>query len=78
VLHRIYSVYPHILMPLIKKLSNHGNSLALILDRSVLELLNISPETSLDVRTDNGRRLIITPVEGSPEVAPVARKTKSD
>jgi antitoxin component of MazEF toxin-antitoxin module len=54
-------------MPLIKKLSNHGNSLALILDRSVLELLNISPETPLDVRTDNGRRLIITPVEGSAE-----------
>ncbi len=46
---------------MIKKLSKHGNSLALIIDRPVLELLNIGPDTPLDVSTD-GQVLIISPV----------------
>jgi antitoxin MazE len=43
---------------MVKKLTKHGNSLALIIDRSILELLNIGPDTPLSVRTD-GQRLII-------------------
>jgi antitoxin component of MazEF toxin-antitoxin module len=44
-----------------KKLTKHGNSLALVIDRPILDLLKIDPETSLDISTD-GKRLIIAPV----------------
>jgi antitoxin MazE len=43
-----------------KKLSKHGNSLALVIDRSILELLGIDEQTALDVSTD-GRVLVIAP-----------------
>lgn len=35
-----------------KKLSKHGNSLALVIDRSILELLGIDEQTSLEISTD--------------------------
>jgi antitoxin component of MazEF toxin-antitoxin module len=43
-----------------KKLSKHGNSLALVIDRSILELLGIDEQTTLDISTD-GRVLVIAP-----------------
>jgi len=46
---------------MIKKLTKHGNSLALVMERGVLDLLNISADTPLDISTD-GDVLIITPV----------------
>lgn len=46
---------------MIKSLSRHGNSLALIIDRAVLDLLRIDAETQLDISTD-GQVLIIAPV----------------
>lgn len=46
---------------MIKNLTRHGNSLALVIDKAVLELLKIDAETPLDISTD-GERLIITPV----------------
>jgi antitoxin component of MazEF toxin-antitoxin module len=46
---------------MIKKLSKHGNSLALVIDRSILDLLNINEETSLNVSTD-GEALVVAPV----------------
>ncbi len=46
---------------MIKTLSKHGNSLALVIDRPVLDLLNIDVETPLDISTD-GQVLIIAPV----------------
>jgi antitoxin MazE len=46
---------------LVKKLTKHGNSLALVIDRAVLDLLKISTETPLDVSTD-GQVLVIAPV----------------
>ena len=45
---------------MIKKLSSVGNSLGLIIDRPILELLNIDRDTPLEVRTD-GEALIIRP-----------------
>jgi antitoxin MazE len=44
-----------------KKLTKHGNSLALVLDRGVLDLLNIDADTPLDISTD-GDVLIVAPV----------------
>ncbi len=43
-----------------KTLSRYGNSLALILDKPILELLNIQADTVLHITTD-GEQLIITP-----------------
>ncbi len=44
-----------------KKLTKHGNSLALVIDKGVLELLDIDDKTPLDISTD-GKMLIISPV----------------
>jgi antitoxin component of MazEF toxin-antitoxin module len=45
---------------MIKKLTRHGNSLALIIDKGVLDLLDITADTPLAVETD-GRALIVSP-----------------
>ena len=37
---------------MIKKLTRHGNSLALVIDRLILELLRIDTDTPLDISTD--------------------------
>jgi antitoxin MazE len=47
---------------LIKTLTKHGNSWALVIDKPVLELLNIDPDTPLKIRTD-GQTLIIAPAD---------------
>ena len=47
---------------MLKKLTRHGNSLALVLDKGVIELLNIDAETLLEISTD-GSLLLITPVK---------------
>ena len=46
---------------MIKRLTKHGNSLALVIDRAILDLLKIDVETPLDISTD-GQVLIISPV----------------
>jgi hypothetical protein len=38
--------------------------MALVIDRPILDLLKIDPETPLDVSTD-GKRLIVAPVEAT-------------
>ncbi|MBN2526828.1 MAG: AbrB/MazE/SpoVT family DNA-binding domain-containing protein [Deltaproteobacteria bacterium] len=44
-----------------KTLSTIGNSLGLIIERPILDLLNIDKETLLEVKTD-GESLIIRPI----------------
>ena len=46
---------------MVKRLTPHGNSAALIIDKPVLDLLNISMDTPLEIATD-GRNLIISPI----------------
>jgi antitoxin component of MazEF toxin-antitoxin module len=48
-------------MAMMKTLAKHGNSLALVLDRGVLDLLDIDAGTPLQITTD-GRALIVAPV----------------
>jgi len=50
---------------MIKKLTKHGNSSALVIDRAILELLKIDFDTSLELSTD-GRRLIVEPAVDNP------------
>jgi antitoxin component of MazEF toxin-antitoxin module len=46
---------------MVKKLSKHGNSLALVIERPVLDLLGIDENTSLEISTD-GESLVVAPV----------------
>jgi antitoxin MazE len=46
-------------MPMTKKLSRHGNSLALVIDRGILEMLDIDETTALSVSTD-GKTLFVS------------------
>ncbi len=47
-----------------KKLSAIGNSLGIVIEKPILELLDIDRETELDLRTD-GERLIIEPIRSA-------------
>ncbi len=37
---------------MIKKFVKHGNSYALIIDKPIMDLLRITPDTPLEIRTD--------------------------
>lgn len=45
-----------------KKLTRHGNSLALIIDKPLLQLLKISEKTNLELSIEDGA-LIVRPVK---------------
>ena len=47
---------------MVKRLTKHGNSLALVIDRGVLDLLEIDDKTPLSVTTD-GKSLVVTPLK---------------
>jgi len=47
-----------------KKLTHIGNSLGLVIEKPILELLDITQETELEVTTD-GKRLIVEPLRSS-------------
>ncbi len=56
-----------------KRLQAVGNSSGIIIDKPILELLRITPETELEISTD-GERLIVTPVRpDSPRQRKLAR-----
>ena len=44
-----------------KTLTRHGNSLAIVIERPILELLNADASTVFDVSTD-GTALVLTPI----------------
>jgi len=43
-----------------KRLIQHGNSAALVIDKPIMELLNITNETTLQISTD-GKNIILSP-----------------
>lgn len=47
---------------MVKTLTRHGNSLAFVIDKPILDLLNIDADTPLSVTTD-GRSLVISPAD---------------
>lgn len=46
---------------MIKKLVKHGRSYAIIIDDSIMELLQITPKTPLELKVDHDV-LIVTPI----------------
>lgn len=47
---------------MVKTLTRHGNSLALVIDKPILELLNITEDTPLTITTD-GKMLLVAPAD---------------
>jgi antitoxin component of MazEF toxin-antitoxin module len=64
---------------MIKTLVRHGNSYALVIDRPILDLLKIDPDSLLEVSTD-GKSIRVAPVEPSSRQVTVraARKKIND
>jgi antitoxin component of MazEF toxin-antitoxin module len=46
-------------------LVRHGNSFALILDKPVLELLNVDPTRPVAISTTDGKSLLVAPLSGA-------------
>jgi len=54
---------------MIKRLIQHGNSAALVIDKPIMEILKITNETTFELSTD-GRNLILSPqIENDQETA---------
>ena len=51
---------------MIKRLTKHGNSYAVVIDKPILELLKATPETPFEIITD-GRSLVLTPLRDAEE-----------
>ena len=51
---------------MIKTLTKHGNSYAMVIDKPILELLQATPETPFEILSD-GRSLVLTPVREAQE-----------
>ena len=45
---------------MIKKLIQHGNSVALVIDKPIMEMLKITNDTTFELTTD-GKNLILSP-----------------
>ncbi len=51
---------------MVKTLTKHGNSYALVIDKPILELLHVTPETPFEIVTD-GQCLVLAPVRNPNE-----------
>jgi len=51
---------------MVKKLTKHGNSYALVIDKPIMELIQAEPDTPFEILTD-GRSLLLTPVRDARE-----------
>ena len=51
---------------MVKTLTRHGNSYALVIDKPILELLQATPDTPFEIVTD-GQCLVLTPVRDEAE-----------
>jgi len=58
---------------MIKTLTKHGNSYALVIDKPILDLLKIRPDTPLNISTD-GKKLLVSPEEEETERSGVSEE----
>ncbi len=59
-----------------KTLTKHGNSYALIIEKPILELLRISPDTPFEIMSD-GQCLVLTPIRDAKEEKKFQRALES-
>lgn len=57
---------------MVKFLTRVGNSEAIVIDKAILSLLRISPETPLEITTD-GKNLVISPISEPDKVRDVKK-----
>jgi antitoxin component of MazEF toxin-antitoxin module len=57
---------------MIKKLTRTGNSVALVLDKQLLDAANLDPDDPVEVST-NGQVVVIAPVRGKRDTERLAR-----
>ena len=60
---------------MIKQLTKHGNSWALVIDRPILDLLNMDPENPVEITTD-GHSMTVGPVGKTARKATVRQARK--
>lgn len=60
---------------MIKKLSKHGNSLAILIDKPILDLLGMDEHTHINIKTD-GTNIIIEPIKSQSKVPPISKNPK--
>ena len=60
---------------MVKKLTKHGNSLAILIDKPILELLNMTEDTRINLRTD-GTNIIIEPVRAQTSAGTISDNPK--
>lgn len=56
---------------MVKRLTKHGNSYALVIDKPILEMLRVTPQTPFEIITD-GQCLVLAPVRDAKEEAKFA------
>ncbi len=61
---------------MIKKLSKHGNSLAILIDKPILELLGIDEHTHINIKTD-GSNIIIEPIRSQDKASIISKDPKT-
>jgi len=54
-------------MSIIKKLTKHGNSYSLIIDKAILDLIGIDKTSFLEISTSDGESLLLKPIEETEE-----------
>ena len=60
---------------MVKKLTKHGNSLAILIDKPILELLNITEDTRINLKTD-GTNIIIEPIRTQATIGTISDNPK--
>ncbi len=61
---------------MVKKLTKHGNSMALVIDRAILDILKISESTPLELTTD-GKSLNVSPITDEERLKKFERALKN-
>jgi len=59
-----------------KRLTKHGNSYALVIDKPILKLLRVTPDTPFDILTD-GQSLVLTPVRDAKQAQKFEKALKT-
>jgi antitoxin component of MazEF toxin-antitoxin module len=60
---------------MIKTLTRHGNSYALVIDKPIMELLDITATTPIEIATD-GKTLVLSPVRDAKRKAKFEKALK--
>lgn len=60
----------------IKKFSRHGNSLAVLIDKPILDLLGMNEDTHITIKTD-GINIIIEPIKNPHNIPLISKDPKT-